>query len=143
METVDEQFKLIELSLNQLRAMLGLVAKNEYCGLVADGLRESVVQRFEFSSEMFWKFLRSYLYNVMGISPEELISPRSTIKIAHRYNIITPNELSACMLIIEDRNKSSHIYSELVARAIANNAINHHAVMERIIQRVWKQKLAA
>ena len=68
--------------------------------------RDGVIQRFEFSVELFWKTLKKVLeYNKV-----ECYSPRDCVKKAFRYGMIDDDEIVLDML--EDRNRSSHIYDE-------------------------------
>jgi len=74
--------------------------------------KDGVIQRFEFTFELFWKFLKAFLeYN--GI---ECYSPRNCIKTAFRYKLLEDDEIFLDML--EDRNKSSHIYNKQQAEEI-------------------------
>jgi nucleotidyltransferase substrate binding protein (TIGR01987 family) len=68
--------------------------------------KDGVIQRFEFSVELLWKSLKAIL-NYLGI---ECYSPRSCIKEAFKAGIIDDDEIILDML--QDRNLSSHIYSE-------------------------------
>ena len=68
--------------------------------------RDGIIQRFEFTIELLWKALRAILL-YQGI---ECYSPRECIKEAFRANIIEDDEIILDML--QDRNVSSHVYSE-------------------------------
>jgi nucleotidyltransferase substrate binding protein (TIGR01987 family) len=74
--------------------------------------KDGVIQRFEFTFELLWKTLRIIL-EYKGI---EVRSPRSAIKEAFKAGLIEDDEILLDML--EDRNLSSHIYSEEVAEQI-------------------------
>ena len=74
--------------------------------------KDGVIQRFEFTVELFWKTLKALL-EYQGI---ECFSPRSCIKEAFKANLIEDDEIFLDML--EDRNLSSHIYSEEISREI-------------------------
>ncbi|WP_457640376.1 nucleotidyltransferase substrate binding protein [Persephonella sp.] len=74
--------------------------------------RDGVIQRFEFTVELLWKTLKSVL-EYQGI---ECYSPRACIKEAFKANIIDDDEIILDML--EDRNKSSHIYDEETSEEI-------------------------
>ena len=77
---------------------------------------DATIQRFEFTYELSWKLMKSYLeYN--GVT--DISSPRSTIKAAFKEGIITDGELWLKML--EDRNRTSHTYDEATALEIYNN----------------------
>jgi nucleotidyltransferase substrate binding protein (TIGR01987 family) len=74
--------------------------------------KDGVIQRFEYTFEIFWKTLK-ILLSYLGI---ECNSPRSCIKEAFRQGLIKDDEIFLDML--EDRNLSSHIYEEKTAEEI-------------------------
>lgn len=74
--------------------------------------KDGVIQRFEYTFEIFWKTLK-ILLSYLGI---ECHSPRSCIKEAFRQGFIEDDEIFLDML--EDRNRSSHIYEEKTAEEI-------------------------
>lgn len=69
--------------------------------------KDGVIQRFEFSAELLWKTLKIFLeYNKIDATG----GPRQCIKLAFRNGYIEDDEILLDML--DDRNKSSHIYDE-------------------------------
>jgi nucleotidyltransferase substrate binding protein (TIGR01987 family) len=85
---------------------------------------DATIQRFEFTYELSWKLMKSYLeYN--GLT--DISSPRSTIKAAFKEGIITEGELWLKML--EDRNRTSHTYDEATALDIYNNIKNKYITL--------------
>jgi len=68
--------------------------------------RDGVIQRFEFTFELFWKTIRL----ILMYEGFECRSPRSCIKEAFKHGYIIDDEIYLDML--EDRNRSSHIYDE-------------------------------
>ncbi len=74
--------------------------------------RDGVIQRFEFTFELLWKSLKLFLFE-QGIIAN---SPKEVLKEAYRFGIITDEELFLDML--DDRNRTSHIYSENTAKGI-------------------------
>lgn len=81
---------------------------------------DGTIQRYEFTFELAWKLLRSILeYN--GINAA---TPRIAIKEAYRAGIISKGEEWIDML--EDRNKTSHVYDEAQALAIYRKIKRKH-----------------
>lgn len=76
--------------------------------IVIDG----TIQRFEFSFELAWKLMKAIL-NYNGIDAD---MPRPVLKEAYKAGIITKEQTWIDML--EDRNKTSHIYDEKEALKI-------------------------
>lgn len=73
---------------------------------------DGVIQRFEFTFELLWKTLRLFLL-AEGITTK---SPKEALKESFRFGLIKDEEIYLDML--EDRNQTSHIYSEEIAREI-------------------------
>lgn len=74
--------------------------------------KDGVIQRFEFTAELLWKILKIVLeYNKV-----ECYSPRDCIKKAFRYALIDDDEI--VLDILDDRNRSSHIYDEKTSEEI-------------------------
>lgn len=74
--------------------------------------KDGVIQRFEFTFELFWKALKIYL-EYKGI---EAKTPRDCLKEAFRINLLEIEEIFLDML--EDRNKTSHIYDKETSKEI-------------------------
>ena len=70
---------------------------------------DAVLQRFEFTFELCWKALRIYLAEAEGI---EVSSPKGTLKAAFRQRLIQETEEQLFFQMLEDRNKSTHVYDE-------------------------------
>ena len=84
--------------------------------IVVDG----TIQRFEFTFELAWKLAKAVL-NHNGI---EIDTPRLVIKEAFKANLIKDGQSWIDML--EDRNKTSHIYDEKQALKIYDKIKENH-----------------
>ncbi|WP_100011804.1 nucleotidyltransferase substrate binding protein [Lentibacillus sediminis] len=87
-----------------------------------DIIYDAVIKRFEFTYELSWKLMKRYL-QYTGIS--ELKSPRATIREAYAYGLIDDGEQWIDMM--EDRNKTSHLYDEEEARLIYEKVKNTYS----------------
>lgn len=74
--------------------------------------RDAAIQRFEFTFELAWKAI-SACARAEGL---EARSPREALRVAHRLAWIYDDGLWLRML--DDRNRTSHIYNEAVADEI-------------------------
>ena len=74
--------------------------------------RDGVIQRFEFTVELLWKTLK----RVLAYQGIPCSAPRTCIKKAFRFGLIEEDEILLDML--EDRNRSSHVYDEKTAEEI-------------------------
>ena len=96
-------------------------------------LRDALIQRFEYSTEAFWKYLKAYLqteHNLSANSPREVIRTGLTAKL---YSEETSQEL---LQMLDDRNLTSHTYVEELAESIAHRipdySKNMNAVMTQL-----------
>lgn len=78
-----------------------------------DVIYDGVIQRFEFSFELSWKLMKSFL-EFTGLT--EIRSPRGAIREAFAFGLIDNGDQWIDMLV--DRNKTSHMYDEEEARII-------------------------
>jgi nucleotidyltransferase substrate binding protein (TIGR01987 family) len=74
--------------------------------------RDGVIQRFEFTFELFWKTIKI----ILEYEGFYCTGPRSCIKEGARRGFLVEGEILLDML--EDRNKTSHIYDEQTASEI-------------------------
>lgn len=82
-------------------------------------LRDGIIQRFEFTYELAWKAAKAYLEE-MGITDKT--SPRSVIREAYAQLLITDE--ANWLLMLNDRNLTSHVYSEEIAVEISERIMN-------------------
>lgn len=87
-----------------------------------DIIRDSLIQRFEFTYELTHKTLREFM-KYLGVTLENSF-PRSIYKKAYVNNLISNDKVWISLL--EDRNSTLHIYSEDLADEIANRIVNEY-----------------
>jgi nucleotidyltransferase substrate binding protein (TIGR01987 family) len=89
--------------------------KNEF-------IRDSVIQRFEFTYELAWKALKRYLENDEGGENVDSLSRRDLFRLAAEKGLIV-NPL-AWFEYHRNRNESSHTYAEAKAEEVFTAAQN-------------------
>ena len=94
-------------------------AIEDYDKYQLDTIRDGVIQRFEFCTELAWKTLREYLIE-QGYT--EVNSPKSVMKTAFADGIL--NDEQGWLDILESRNLTSHVYDEATAEKIFSNIKN-------------------
>lgn len=85
-----------------------------------DMIRDSIIQRFEFSYELSHKVLCEYL-KYEGVTLPNAF-PRTIYKKAYVNGLLTDEKI--WLQLLEDRNATSHIYSEKLADEIAGRICN-------------------
>lgn len=89
-----------------------------------DIIIDGIIQRFEFTFEQSWKVMKLFLED-QGIL-DEALAPRSTIRLALRQKIIMDGEVWIEMML--DRNRTSHMYDEEIAKSIVNRIKNVYII---------------
>jgi len=87
----------------------------------SDVVRDGVIQRFEFTYELAWKTTKLYLEDI-GIV--DINSPKAVIKEAYAQKLITNEE--TWLLMLNDRNLTSHMYKEEIAVDIAERIASRY-----------------
>ncbi|MBB3907728.1 nucleotidyltransferase substrate binding protein (TIGR01987 family) [Anoxybacillus rupiensis] len=100
-----------------------------------DLVLDATIQRFEFTYDLAWKWMKSYLeYN----GNNEVTSPRKTIKEAFKEGLIQDGETWIQML--EDRNRTSHTYDEQIAMEIYEHIRQRYVYLfDRLLMEMKKR----
>ena len=88
---------------------------------------DATIQRFEFTFELAWKFLKEY-FSQMGII---LNYPKEVIKDAYAAGIINDEDLWIHMLL--DRNMTSPTYDEKLANEIYSRIKNYVPELRKLL----------
>lgn len=99
-------------------------ALDDYSKMPLDSIRDGVIQRFEFCTELAWKTMREYLID-QGYT--ELNSPKAVVKQAFAFGMI--QDQAAWIALLNDRNLTSHVYDESTAKLIFNRIEQQHLAL--------------
>jgi len=96
-------------------------------------LRDALIQRFEYSTEAFWKYLKAYLQTEHNLSAN---SPREVIRTGLFAKLYSEEISQELLQMLDDRNLTSHTYVEELAESIAHRipeySKNMNAVMTQL-----------
>ena len=101
---------------------------------LSDLERQGVIKAFEFTYELSWKLLRDYLL-WQGISP--IAGSRDAIREAFRLNLISDGH--AWMAMLQERNRSLHIYDESTIDGILGNLQNRYVQLFDELDQAFEQ----
>lgn len=87
-----------------------------------DIIRDSLIQRFEFTYELTHKTLKEFM-KYLGVTLENSF-PRTIYKKAYVNNLISDD--SVWINLLEDRNCTSHIYNESLEDEIAKRIVDKY-----------------
>jgi nucleotidyltransferase substrate binding protein (TIGR01987 family) len=93
-------------------------------------VRDSAIQRFEYTTEAFWKCIQTYLKEYEGVI---CASPKSCIREAMRNKMLNSEETELALEMIDDRNLTSHTYHEEVAEMLFKRLPGYFALMKKIL----------
>ena len=96
---------------------------------------DSVIQRFEYSIDNFWKFIKLYATEVSKVTID-LSSPKAIIREAFNAKIITQEEFESLIRAITRRNETSHAYNKELAHTILEEIPHYYEVMQNIMDRL-------
>ena len=98
-----------------------------------DIIRDSAIQRFEFSLDISWKMLKALLEEEKGII---CVSPKECFRETYRQGIINYDE--DWIKFVDMRNETVHTYGEDTAERIFSqlpNALSHFKELLEIIKK--------
>ncbi len=94
-------------------------------------VRDATIQRFKYSFEIFWKFVKEYLRVKEGVICH---SPKSCFREAFNVKLLTEEETVTTLEMTDDRNLTSHTYHEEVAEEIYRKIKGYSELMDRVYQ---------
>lgn len=96
--------------------------------------RDSLIQRFEYTTDLFWKYLKSYIEHKELLT--NIISPATAIAQACSFGLITEMEGHQLLIMVKGRNKTSHVYIEEVAEQLATRIPAYCQTMTSLLKRL-------
>lgn len=139
MERLKERYALLMKAINTLdvgiRKLEACADHDEDYGII----RDSVIKRFEYTVDTFWKFLKEFLQKKQGIEPAA--SPSKVFRQCLDAGILTNQEYAQALKIIEDRNMTSHTYNEILADEISGDIPEHYLVINSVICRIGENPI--
>lgn len=93
-------------------------------------VRDATIQRFEYTFEALWKFLKEYLKEKEGIVSN---SPKACFKEIFSLGFLTEEETVRCLEMTDRRNDTSHTYKEEVAKLIYSKIKGYYTLMKNLL----------
>lgn len=89
-------------------------------------IRDATIQRFEYTFEALWKFIKEYLKEHEGINVN---SPKSCFRALFSTGVLTEEETNRCLEMTDRRNDTSHTYKETIADIIYGRINDSYVVL--------------
>jgi len=100
-----------------------------------DVVRDSVIKRFEYTLDTFWKFFTGYMQEECAYEFDN-ISPRETIRGIYTQGLIDEVECDILLACVTARNRSAHAYNEEMADGLIKKIPTFNKTMQTILSRV-------
>jgi len=134
METLETRYSATSKALEQLKKSLDTIKEDKYPDLY-EQLRDSLIQRFEFSFDTLWKYLKEYLKEIRKVELE-YPSPNKTFRKCYEQKLISKEELNSLTDSTADRNLTSHTYNEKLAEQISKRISEYYETMNSIVSKL-------
>jgi len=99
--------------------------------------RDSVIQRFEYTIDLFWKYIKKYLEEAHVLSGIKI--PGEVIRTAYSMEIVNEEEAQTILAMIKSRNLTSHMYVEELAEDLATEIPQYYKILSTVVQRLWSK----
>ena len=93
---------------------------------LSDVIRDACIQRFEFCFELAWKAVQQASRN----QGRDCMSPRSCLREAFAMGWLIDEE--AWLVMLADRNLTSHTYDEELAQAVYSRLLQHLFLLQEL-----------
>ena len=93
-------------------------------------IRDATIQRFEFTFELSWKALRTFLKEAHGIICN---SPKKCFREGLVIDLYSASQTEIMLRMVDDRNETTHTYDSNKAQIIFKNIKQSYASTLRII----------
>ncbi len=127
-EATDTFAYLARLDLAELKKKLG----DER---LVDGMQNGRAQKFEYTTELCWKAIKSLLKDKEGVDEA---APKKIIKAYYRGGYTTEDDYLLLLEAVEDRNRLSHVYDAATFNSILARLPGYAALFERVSAQLIK-----
>jgi nucleotidyltransferase substrate binding protein (TIGR01987 family) len=101
--------------------------------LELDLIKNGQIQKFEYSLELTWKFIKYFLYNQKGIDAQ---GPKDVIREFAKLGALNPPEISSLLTAIDDRNRIAHEYKDQIMAQIYPQLKHYAELLQKCIAAV-------
>ncbi len=97
--------------------------------LAAADKRDIAIMRFIYTFEALWRSLQRYLAIVEGM---ETGTPKASLRGARDAGLLSDEQTEAALVMVDDRDRTVHIYNEKLAKDIFGRLPGHIAVLRSL-----------
>ncbi len=135
MEQLKHKQSVVQKTLNALDVGITHFKKHHEQQYEYEAFRESLIQRFEYTIDTFWKYLKIYMQDYQKLIVD-VASPRGVFRAAAEAKLINHQELNQLLDVTIDKNLSSHAYDEGTAEQVAKRIPQHYLIIKSVFERI-------
>ncbi len=134
MEEIKYRYNQIVKAVDTMKESLELITENVDKG-VHRAYQDSVIQRFKYTTDIFWKFLKLLLQKKGGIDIQ-INAPRDILQEAYNIKLLSQEQYNIFTDAITDRNSTSHTYNEEIAEEIVSRLPRYYENMRKFLDTI-------
>jgi len=134
LETFEQALKTLKESIESIEEEFPASAHTSKTYIV---YRDSLIQCFEYCTDLVWKVLKIYLEDFEKTSLDTS-APRGIVRATVNIKLLSEDEGAQYMQMITNRNMTSHMYHQEVAENIARQVPSFYALMAATVERLKK-----
>ena len=96
-----------------------------------DFIRDSAIQRFEFTYELAWKVMKAYLQEK---GAQDIRFPKDVIRSAFQAGLVPDDP--TWLKMVDTRNKTSHLYKEAMAEQVYLELKNYLPLFKSLAEKL-------
>ncbi len=134
MSRILERFHMLEKALDTFNVALIKIKNITHEDYYYTEVRDSVIQRFEYSLDTFWKYCHHLLLVKYGI--DVISSPKVVFKNLLEIKVITIDDYKIIIEMIDDRNMTSHAYNVELAEKISADLPKYYETIITLLKKL-------
>lgn len=94
--------------------------------------QDSIIQRFEYTFDLTWKYLSEYLQFQGRML--EIKTPKSVFRESLKAKILSEPEVRLALNMVDHRNLTTHGYDEILVNEISKSIPDYSKLLEQVLK---------
>lgn len=133
MDALTKKYETFERALSTLKEAIEKIKDSKNDDSEHDTRRDSLIKRFEYCTDLLWKYLKLYLEERHGFLEN---SPKKVYRACVAVQLITEPEGENFLEMVDVRNQTSHTYNEDFAEELILKIPHFYTAMYALIQKI-------
>lgn len=109
---------------------------NEYPENIYKTFRDSLIQRFEYTFDLAWKYVSEFLESEG--KKIDLKTPKNIFRECLAANLLSSDEVRLGIQMVDHRNLTTHGYDELLIESISKQIPEYYKLLEKLLENTSK-----